>query len=215
MLNHDLRNPGLDLIAEVCQEDQSLILEETIPVLVRVSGDFLILEAKREAILKEVDPKFIRHKIHYDRLFKGDENGEYPGGGGSSFDSVKVNDREVRLKVKGSYEWVSSGNPKKTYIQTFSFPHMKSIMRGKKKGWRDKALSLINGHIRVHCDCPAFRYYYNYVAGKKGFALYPEMRSADIRNPKKKGAVCKHLHLAMRFLPSYHSQISSALRKSV
>ena len=58
MLNHDLRNPGLDLIAEVCQEDQSLILEETIPVLVSVSGDFLVLEAKREAILKEVDPKF-------------------------------------------------------------------------------------------------------------------------------------------------------------
>lgn len=216
MFNHDLRNPGLDLLAEVCQEDRSVILEvldESIPVLATASEDgFLVLEAKREAVLKEVDPRFIRHQEHYDRLFKG-EKGKYAGGGGVSFDSVEVGDREVKLKVKGSYEWVSKGRPKKTYNQTFSFPYMKSVLRGKKKGWRQKALDVINGHIRVHCDCNAFRYFYNHVATNKGFALYPEMRPAGVRNPSNRGAVCKHLHLAMRFLPSYWSQLASALRK--
>lgn len=216
MLNQRSRNPGLDLLHEASQEDSEVILEilsEGFPVDVLGTLDStLVLEAKRKDILKQVDPRFINHRKHYDRLFKG--TSEYPGGGGVSFDSITVDARDVNLKVKGSWEWVhAEGKPKQDYIQTFNLSHLKSVVKGKKKNWREKALALLNGHMRVHCDCPAFRYFYAYTATKGGFALHPEMRPANIRNPGRSGAVCKHLELAMRFLPAFWSQVASGLKK--
>ncbi len=55
------------------------------------------------------------------------------------------------------------------------------------------ASSLIQGGIKVDCNCPSFRYHYRYVAGiKDDSAIVPEKRPAPITNPKNRGLPCKH-----------------------
>ena len=77
----------------------------------------------------------------------------------------------------------------------------------------EKARALIKDHLKVHCDCPAFQYHYAYVAHKKGFGLKKETRPARIKNPKRKGSVCKHLHVVLKWLGGQHPKFASEMKR--
>jgi hypothetical protein len=54
-------------------------------------------------------------------------------------------------------------------------------------------LLLWESNIRVHCTCPAFRFWGSeYVLTQLDAAIIPENRFPHIRNPFLKGIVCKH-----------------------
>jgi len=68
-----------------------------------------------------------------------------------------------------------------------------------------KALSeaVNENEIHIHCTCPDFRYRFQYMATRGGYLATPpgdpENRPPDLRNPERRGAVCKHLaHLLNR-----------------
>lgn len=207
-------NDGLEYLHVLSEQgDLDLLLEEVVPVCGHAEDGFLVLEATRDHILKEVDPKFINHLHHYNLMFRGGD-GIPPGGGLDSKAKVVLGDREIHITTNGSWEWVKKkGRKKRKYTQKFSIPYMSHIAKGEKKSWREKALAMLNGHLKVHCNCPAFKYFYQHTADRKGFSIYPQKTPSNIRNPGKRGGLCKHLHLALRFLPTYWSTLASQLKK--
>lgn len=75
---------------------------------------------------------------------------------------------------------------------------------------------LLNGDIKVDCNCPDMRYRYAYVATKMNYkAGLPETRPASKTNPNDKGRVCKHV-LAILMRPSnYRSKLSGWLYRKL
>ena len=72
---------------------------------------------------------------------------------------------------------------------------------------------LYNGDIKIYCDDPSFKYYFQYVAWKKGFGIKGERRKPKIRNPRYSGGVCKHLYTVLVALPYYYKKIIKGLIK--
>lgn len=74
-------------------------------------------------------------------------------------------------------------------------------------------LLLWAGHIRVHCPCPAFKFWgMQYIMTTKDAAIVPEVRYPHIRNPHLKGVVCKHLNRTLKVLPFHLGSIASAIK---
>jgi len=88
---------------------------------------------------------------------------------------------------------------------------------GQDEGFNDsveKARMLLwQGNIKLHCTCPSFIFFgYQYLLSVLDSAIYPEERPPVTRNPRQRGAVCKHLNRVMRVLPFYSGRISSAIK---
>jgi len=67
--------------------------------------------------------------------------------------------------------------------------------------------------VYVH-NCPAFKYWgYQYITTQLGAAVTPEHRPPNVRNPQRKGDVCKHLALVLRVLPFWWNNIAGELAK--
>lgn len=65
-------------------------------------------------------------------------------------------------------------------------------------------LLLWSGNIRLHCTCPAFKFWGSeYILTQLDAAIVPEERFPHIRNPNLKGIVCKHLRRTLLVL-SWH-----------
>jgi hypothetical protein len=63
-------------------------------------------------------------------------------------------------------------------------------------------LLLWAGNIRVHCPCPAFKFWgHQYIMTQKDSAIIPEIRYPHIRNPQLRGGCCKHLNRTIKVLP--------------
>lgn len=76
-------------------------------------------------------------------------------------------------------------------------------------------LLLWAGNIRVHCPCPAFKYWgMQYIVTTKDSAIIPEIRYPRIRNPQLKGVVCKHLNRCIKVLPFHLGNIASEVKLS-
>lgn len=70
------------------------------------------------------------------------------------------------------------------------------------------------GNVRVHCPCPAFKYWgYQYIMTQKDSAILPEIRYPHIRNPQLKGVVCKHLNRTIKVLPFHLGIIAAEVKK--
>jgi hypothetical protein len=165
-----------------------------------------------ERIMNEVDPRFINHKDHLERLTKGGlrPNGvSFPGGGGLRWGGLIINGKEALLRVLGSFEYKDK---QEQYQQTIKFANFPQIVKAAGLSWPERARLLMRDRIKVHCDCPAFRYFHAYTATQKGFGLYPEIRPSNITNKEKKGGICKHLHLVLQYLPAQASSIASELK---
>lgn len=74
-------------------------------------------------------------------------------------------------------------------------------------------LAITTGNIKYHCDDPSYKYYFQYVATKKGSALREEKRFPRIRNPRLEGACCKHLLSVFRVLALNWNKIVRDARK--
>jgi len=75
-------------------------------------------------------------------------------------------------------------------------------------------LLLWAANIRVHCPCPAFKFWgMQYIMTKKDAAIIPEVRYPHIRNPQLKGVVCKHLNRTLKVLPFHLGDMASAIKE--
>lgn len=70
------------------------------------------------------------------------------------------------------------------------------------------------GNIKVHCTDPSWKYWgFQYIGTVKDYAIDPENRPPDIRNPTQSGAVCKHLDNVLYVLPFQAQKIVADLKK--
>ena len=163
-------------------------------------------------LLKHVDPRFINHADHYDRLIHGGNRPDgtpFPGGGGLRWGGLVITNKEALLRVMGSFEWKDKQDE---YQQTLCFANFHKIARAAGVNWMEKARMLMRDRIKIHCDCPAYRYYHAYAASQKKFALYPELRPANKTNPENRGGVCKHLHLVLKNLEAQAAKIAGEMK---
>lgn len=157
--------------------------------------------------------RFINHHAHLDALLKGgvrDDGESFGGGGGIRWGGLMEKNGEVLMRTMGSFEYGPSQN---VYQQTISFQNFRNIINQDGLTWLDKARLLMRDKVKVHCDCKAYRFYYAYTADQKGFGLYPELRPAQIRNPKNKGGICKHLHLTLQWLGTHNAALARELKQ--
>lgn len=63
--------------------------------------------------------------------------------------------------------------------------------------------AVLRGDVRVHCNCPAQKWWgYAYIATQRGYKYGRKQRIfPQVRNPRLKGSVCKHLINALGTLP--------------
>lgn len=125
---------------------------------------------------------------------------------------------------------IASGTtPGKSYDAWVNFSNMEEIIKDKavnrmrvwnkdktKIDFRKLAEEIVRDtNLQTVCSCPADLYYGGHYIRTKGDSKYtePENRPPDIRNPDKKGAYCKHLHVLMDNLPFYISTMSAFLKK--
>ena len=163
-------------------------------------------------LLNQVDPRFLHHTEHFERLTKGGLRASgvrFPGGGGLRWGGLMISGKEALLRVLGSFEY---GDKQEQYQQTLRFSNFAKIAKAKGVTWSDKGRMLMKDRLKVHCDCPAFRYFYAFTADKKGFGLYPEVRPSNITNKEGKGGLCKHLHLVLQYLPTQSQKIAGELK---
>jgi hypothetical protein len=214
MIDH----PWVDILLESQDQDQDihwiliegieegfLVLPEITDIITETERSDQVLARLRQkgwstagrslaTLLKHVDPRFINHADHYDRLMHG---------------GLVITNKEALLRVMGSFEWKDKQDE---YQQTLCFANFHKIARAAGVNWMEKARMLMHDRIKIHCDCPAYRYYHAYAASQKKFALYPELRPANKTNPENRGGVCKHLHLVLKNLEAQAAKIAGEMK---
>ena len=212
-----LNRPWLNVLVESVDQDQDI---SWIPCVDWEDGQIILEDAKGwstagrklEKLLAHVDPRFLHHDEHMDKLLHGglrSDGVKFPGGGGLRWGGLLIDDKEAVLRVLGSYEYKDE---QEQYQQTIRFANFHKIAKLKDLNWSEKARRLIGDRLKVHCDCPAFRYFYAYTADQKGFGLYPEVRASNKTNPAKRGGICKHLHLVLKYLPTHAQHMAGELK---
>ena len=169
--------------------------------------------SRKQLVAMAKDQRFLDHGDHVKRLIDGGVSSDgqtFSGGGGIRWGGLLSSKGQVLMRTRGSFEYGPSQNQ---YQQTLGFQNFDKIIAAKDITWIDKARLLLRDRLRVHCDCPAYRYFYAAAATTKGFALYPELRPASIKNPKKKGGICKHLHLTLQWLGTHNAALGKELRQ--
>jgi len=159
-------------------------------------------------IRKAIDPYFIQHAVHYDRMVNGDEG--YPAAKGIRKVWLEAGEGVAAVVIDGSREWDKSKHDWQTRIR---FNNYDVVRRHPMLTWTERARLLLRDNVQVHCTCPAYHYYHQYAATEKGFALIPEGIPADINNPRDRGGVCKHLDHALRYLGGSYTTIAAAMKK--
>lgn len=235
MTHLGMRKDWLDLVAEGVEiddeldtldtdgvEDEFIVIPEAVELLVERDLAPVLKKLKaagwknegwtRDRILKEIDPRFIHHAEHFEKLMYGGVHADgtpFKGGGGLSWGGLTIKGGEAMLKVMGSFEYKKR---QEKYENRIKFANFGKIARAKDVTWPEKARLLLRDQLKVHCNCPAYRYYYAYTATKKGFALKKELRPSKVTNRKKTGAVCKHLNVTLRWLGGQYSKMASELK---
>ena len=93
----------------------------------------------------------------------------------------------------------------------------------------DAVQKSVAGDLLVHCDCEAFLYYYQWQLLGMGAALMPiaqgnpktkfdgdDVRAhpPNIKNPKRQGAVCKHVASVLKVFPFWWTTIAGELQRA-
>lgn len=69
-----------------------------------------------------------------------------------------------------------------------------------------------NSDLRVKCNCPAYKFWgFKYISTEAGYGLSVESRNPEIRNPDKRGYVCKHIYRALQVTPFMTNSIRTKL----
>ena len=119
---------------------------------------------------------------------------------------------ELKFKVtsgtkKGVY-WFQRIRIKDLKKSILAFKNDKNY---KQSDWIDL---ILGSDIEVHCNCPAYKYYWQNIATELDYAIEKEDRPANIRNPSKKGSVCKHLAKVLIYMPNNRMDILKDLKKA-
>lgn len=143
-------------------------------------------------IMSKVDPNWLPHK-DYSKLIPF-----------VRFVGVKQN--IVKFFVPNKY------NGWNTYIQFVEW--QEQVVDPNLTAPEAARLLLWAGNIRVHCPCPAFKFWgMQYIMTQKDAAIIPEVRYPHIRNPQLKGVVCKHLNRTLKVLPFHLGNLASAVKE--
>lgn len=193
-----LRTQPLQVSEAMSRDDlERLVLE------LRANPRWSPVGLPRFDIIDEIDGSFIHHHEHYNKLV---------GAGASGLRSVRmvIGEHLCDVIIDGSREHDKRPHDYHAHIQFQNYP---LIAKLEGVSWPDKARVLLSDNLLVECNCKAFKYFYRYVATNKGFALVPESTPSSIKNPDNRGAVCKHLEHALRYLGSNYSTIASAMKR--
>jgi hypothetical protein len=69
--------------------------------------------------------------------------------------------------------------------------------------------------IQLSCTCPSFLYWgYQWLLTQVGAAIADENRVPKIRNPQRRGIVCKHLNRVLHVLPFYLNFLAQEIGKA-
>ena len=125
---------------------------------------------------------------------------------GTNLTSIFVKEQMVMYKTRSS-EYADNGvtYTQRLYIEDASFENVINA-----KNFKELEKIMLNGGLKVHCNCPAFHFWgYKYKAWKLGYGLEKELRRPVIRNPFSKGYVCKHLYLVLETFPFIAKTLAS------
>lgn len=178
----------------------------------RAGPDWSAEGATIEAIRGEVDAEFIHHADHYRRMLHGGtrpDGSTYGGTGGLRSVRMMVDEGVAEVVIAGSHEWDASRH---SYLSRIRFANY-ALIASQPFTWTERARLLMRDDVRVHCSCPAFKYYHAHAATEKGFALIPEDVPAPVRNPEDRGGVCKHLEHALRYVAANYTTIAGAMKR--
>lgn len=73
-----------------------------------------------------------------------------------------------------------------------------------KRFFRKRAVTkmLLDGDIKVFCNCHCWKYYFKHTAWRFGYGIKVETTPARIRNPHNEKSLCKHLVASLLLLES-------------
>jgi len=78
----------------------------------------------------------------------------------------------------------------------------------------DKVRLAMTSGLRVHCTCEAFKFFgYQYIMTQLDTALAPENRPPNIRNPRHRGTVCKHIAAVLKVFPFWIATVAGELKR--
>jgi len=129
---------------------------------------------------------------------------------GTNLMSIFVKEQTLIFKTR-SAEFDDNGYiyTQRIYIEKASFQNIVNA-----KNYNEIERLMLDGGLKVHCNCPAFHYWgYKYMAWKMHYGLEKELRRPVIRNPFGKGYVCKHLYLVLETFPFYAKELASKFGK--
>lgn len=87
------------------------------------------------------------------------------------------------------------------HVKLLTLPELLKSKRGVLP-LRDIVKQALAGDIEVHCTDPSWLYWgFKYIGTVKNYAIEPEPLFPKIRNPRLRGAVCKHLDNILYILP--------------
>ncbi|MFN7174671.1 MAG: hypothetical protein ACK4MT_08210, partial [Thermaurantiacus tibetensis] len=165
-----------------------------------------------DEVFGEIDPAFIHHTEHYTRMMRGgtrQDGSRYGGAGGLRSVRMSIGEQTAEIVIAGSAEWRPEPHSYITRIRFANYP----LIAAQPATWTERARLLLRDDVRVHCSCPAFRYYHAHAATEKGFALIPEDVAAPVNNPRDRGGVCKHLEHALRYVAAHYTTIAGAMKR--
>lgn len=173
------------------------------------------IEDTRKELLSKVNKQFIGH---------GKKTRELPlkNKSGSKYKRSYVKKIKNKKEVFVEFE-TKSATGKGSYTQTITILGLYSRLKKLKnrrtsniKKTIDEAIK--NNDLKIYCECPAFLYWgYKYIntQEKNVPPKRKENRPPDIRNPKRKGIMCKHLNLVLDVFPFNSIQMAKELENEI
>ena len=173
----------------------------------------VIQEYDRKRARQQIDPLFIKHAER--RTEKGAGPPEY-GVQGSTIKFVGLRGDTIVFAINSSeYDDPTRSGYGATYSVSVQFKDYNDIINDPLLTLKEKTFKLVKeSGVRFDCTCPAFRYYYRYVAtSKDDSSIVNEPRRAEVTNPSNRGIMCKHTDRITEVYPFWWQQIFKALRE--
>jgi hypothetical protein len=170
-----------------------------------------VLERTRRELIAATDPSFIHHKQYYKELPSKNISG-------SVYRELQKVGTGKSQRWEVVFDTPSARHPSESYEQRVALLDLAPLLRDKKSklNFKDKVLYAINnGDLQINCTCPAHLFWgYKYINTKLGTNIpgQAENRAPDIRNPQRRGDMCKHLNLVCSVLPANAMSITHDLK---
>lgn len=171
-----------------------------------------LLELSYKDMFNKIAWDFIHMQQHYEAIRKLGVSYE-----GAEFDLLK-------------FSTPSESRPGLRHKQWVQLTKLKQVLGDPNYSIGDKVKIAMQGDLKVHCDCEAFLMWgYQFILLTSGAALLSYAKTnpeteyngqditahpPDIRNPRRRGMVCKHLGNVIKVLPFWWNTIAGELQKA-